>query len=74
MRGRFEMKPDLVRHFTYGRLHGGVISSVLDAMGPKSHLCSKVAAPKVHPGRWRRADRAAAAFGGGCPAVLGMVG
>ncbi|MBL8344983.1 MAG: thioesterase family protein [Rubrivivax sp.] len=32
VRGRFEMKPDLVGHFTYGRLHGGVISSVLDAM------------------------------------------
>jgi uncharacterized protein (TIGR00369 family) len=30
---RFEMRPDLVGHFLYGRLHGGVISSVLDAMG-----------------------------------------
>jgi uncharacterized protein (TIGR00369 family) len=33
VRGRIEMKPDLVGHYTYGRLHGGVISSVLDAMG-----------------------------------------
>jgi uncharacterized protein (TIGR00369 family) len=33
VRGCIEMKPDLVGHYTYGRLHGGVISSVLDAMG-----------------------------------------
>ena len=31
--GRIEMKPDLVGHFTYNRLHGGVISAGLDAMG-----------------------------------------
>src|ERR1700749_4183108 len=28
---RFDMKPDLVGHYLYGRLHGGVISAVLDA-------------------------------------------
>jgi uncharacterized protein (TIGR00369 family) len=33
VRARFAMKPELVGHYTYGRLHGGVISSVLDAMG-----------------------------------------
>jgi uncharacterized protein (TIGR00369 family) len=33
VRGRFDMKPDLVGHYAYGRLHGGVISAVLDAMG-----------------------------------------
>lgn len=33
VRGRFEMKPDLVGHYAHGRLHGGVIASVLDAMG-----------------------------------------
>lgn len=33
VRGRIEMKPELVGHFAHGRLHGGVISSVLDAMG-----------------------------------------
>ena len=27
----FDMKPELVGHFLYGRLHGGVISAVLDA-------------------------------------------
>jgi uncharacterized protein (TIGR00369 family) len=30
---RFEMRPELVGHFLYGRLHGGVISAALDAMG-----------------------------------------
>lgn len=29
----FEMRPELVGHFLYGRLHGGVISSVLDVTG-----------------------------------------
>jgi uncharacterized protein (TIGR00369 family) len=27
-----DMQPDLVGHFTYNRLHGGVISAALDAM------------------------------------------
>ena len=30
---RFAMKPELVGHYLYGRLHGGVISATLDAMG-----------------------------------------
>ncbi len=30
---RFDMRPDLVGHAHYGRLHGGVISAVLDALG-----------------------------------------
>ena len=29
----FEMRPELVGHFLYGRLHGGVISAVLDVAG-----------------------------------------
>lgn len=29
---RIDMKPDLVGHFTYQRLHGGVISASLDAI------------------------------------------
>ncbi|HEX7689740.1 MAG TPA: thioesterase family protein [Burkholderiaceae bacterium] len=28
---RFDMRPELVGHFLYGRLHGGVISATLDA-------------------------------------------
>jgi uncharacterized protein (TIGR00369 family) len=30
---RFDMRPELVGHYHYGRLHGGVISAVLDALG-----------------------------------------
>lgn len=33
VRGQFEMKPELVGHPAYGRLHGGAIAAVLDAMG-----------------------------------------
>ncbi len=29
----FDMRPELVGHFVHGRLHGGVISSVLDVAG-----------------------------------------
>ncbi len=29
---RFEMRPALVGHYLYGRLHGGVISATLDAL------------------------------------------
>ena len=30
---RLNMRPDLVGHFSYNRIHGGVISAALDAMG-----------------------------------------
>jgi uncharacterized protein (TIGR00369 family) len=30
--GRIDMKPDLIGHFAYQRIHGGVISASLDAM------------------------------------------
>lgn len=30
---RIDMKPELVGHFSYNRIHGGVISAGLDAMG-----------------------------------------
>lgn len=30
---RFDMRPELIGHHLYGRLHGGVISATLDAMG-----------------------------------------
>ncbi|MFK7891145.1 MAG: thioesterase family protein [Granulosicoccus sp.] len=33
VRIRFDMKPQLIGHFLHGRLHGGVISSVLDVAG-----------------------------------------
>jgi uncharacterized protein (TIGR00369 family) len=31
--GRIDMKPELVGHYTHNRIHGGVISAGLDAMG-----------------------------------------
>lgn len=33
MRLQFDMRPAFVGHFQYGRLHGGVISAVLDTTG-----------------------------------------
>ncbi len=32
VRGRIDMKPDLIGHFSFNRLHGGVISAGLDAI------------------------------------------
>ena len=33
VRGRINMRPELVGHFSFNRIHGGVISAGLDAMG-----------------------------------------
>jgi uncharacterized protein (TIGR00369 family) len=33
VRGRIDMKRDLIGHYTFNRIHGGVISAGLDAMG-----------------------------------------
>jgi acyl-coenzyme A thioesterase PaaI-like protein len=33
VRAHIRMKPELIGHFTHQRLHGGVISATLDAMG-----------------------------------------
>ena len=30
---RIDMRPELIRHYAYNRIHGGVISAGLDAMG-----------------------------------------
>jgi uncharacterized protein (TIGR00369 family) len=46
VRGRITMRPDLVGHYTYGRLHGGVISAMLDSMGG---LALMVAICERHP-------------------------
>jgi len=46
VRGRITMKPELVGHYSYGRLHGGVISATLDAMGG---LGLMVAIAERHP-------------------------
>ncbi|MGB7182986.1 MAG: thioesterase family protein [Burkholderiaceae bacterium] len=37
----FAMRPELVGHFLYGRLHGGVISSALDATAGVSILAAQ---------------------------------
>jgi uncharacterized protein (TIGR00369 family) len=47
VRAGFVMRPELVGHFSYGRLHGGVISAVLDAMGG---LALMVAIGEKHAG------------------------
>ena len=36
----FEMTPSLVGHYHYGRLHGGVISAVLDTTGGLALTCA----------------------------------
>jgi len=33
VRMRIDMRPELIGHYAYGRLHGGVISASLDALG-----------------------------------------
>ena len=46
VRASFGMRPELVGHHAYGRLHGGVISATLDAMGG---LALMVAIAERHP-------------------------
>jgi len=46
VRATVPMRPELVGHYAYGRLHGGVISAVLDAMGG---LALMVAIAEQHP-------------------------
>ena len=33
VKGRIEMRPELIGHYSHNRIHGGVISASLDAMG-----------------------------------------
>jgi uncharacterized protein (TIGR00369 family) len=40
VRARFDMRPELVGHYAHGRLHGGVISAVLDALGGLALMAS----------------------------------
>ena len=47
VRCRFDMRPELVGHYLYGRLHGGVISATLDAMGG---LAVTAGIGEKHPG------------------------
>ena len=40
---RIDMRSDLVGHFVYNRLHGGVISAVLDAIGSAAVMAAMAA-------------------------------
>ena len=40
---RIDMKPELVGHFAYYRVHGGVISAVLDAIGSAAVMAAMAA-------------------------------
>ncbi|MBS7809196.1 thioesterase family protein [Variovorax sp. PCZ-1] len=39
-RAHIAMRPELVGHFAYNRVHGGVISAALDAMGGLACMCA----------------------------------
>ena len=54
---RFDMRPDLVGHHHYQRLHGGVISAALDALGGGAVLSAVI---DKHPGE--STDQAMARF------------
>lgn len=40
---RIEMRPELVGHFAYNRIHGGVISAALDAIGSAAVMAALAA-------------------------------
>jgi uncharacterized protein (TIGR00369 family) len=46
---RLTMKPELVGHFAYHRIHGGIISAVLDAMGSLAVMAAMGAKYKHEP-------------------------
>lgn len=43
VQARIDMKPELVGHFAYNRIHGGVISAVLDAIGSAAVMAALAA-------------------------------
>ncbi len=47
--GYIVMKPELVGHFAYNRVHGGVISASLDAMGGLACMCAMGAQHHAEP-------------------------
>ncbi len=50
------MKPELVGHFAYHRIHGGVISAVLDAMGSLAVMAA-MGAKHMHESVPKRLER-----------------
>jgi uncharacterized protein (TIGR00369 family) len=55
-RGRIQMKPELVGHYLYNRLHGGVISATLDAMGGLASMAA-IGARHMHEAPAQRIAR-----------------
>jgi len=53
---RLEMRHDLVGHFAYGRVHGGVISASLDAIGSAAVFAAQAAKHMNEPPA-KRLDR-----------------
>ena len=53
---RIDMKPELVGHYAYNRLHGGVISAGLDAMGGLA-LMAAIGARHMHEPPAQRLQR-----------------
>ena len=47
--GHIEMRPELVGHFVHQRLHGGVISAGLDAMGGLAAMAAIGARHRAEP-------------------------
>ncbi len=47
--GRVDMRPELVGHYSHNRLHGGVISATLDAMGGMAVMAAIGARHKDDP-------------------------
>jgi len=56
VRARIEMKPELVGHFSYNRIHGGVISAGLDAMGGLAVMAA-IGARHMHEAPLQRLNR-----------------
>jgi uncharacterized protein (TIGR00369 family) len=53
---RITMKPELVGHFAYNRIHGGVISAVLDTLGSAAVLAT-LAAKHMDETPFKRLER-----------------
>jgi uncharacterized protein (TIGR00369 family) len=54
--GRIDMKPELVGHFSFNRIHGGVISAGLDAMGGLAVMAA-IGARHMHETPMQRLQR-----------------
>ena len=54
--GRIDMKPELIGHYAHQRLHGGVISAALDAMGALAVMAA-IGARHMHESPEQRLHR-----------------